>query len=337
MGQARGGPLTITYAVSGSDTNLKSYLKSTLFVNEPIEERIGRVPLWRLGPLIDDAASDLTFIAAGKYLIRNLPAQNVIVLPRFVNQTLDVKGEWEEVLQRFHRGLRRHEVRLVRKHGYEYEVSNKDEDFNVFFYEMYLPTMRKRHGDQARLTSYAKAYRTYRHGILFLVKRESTYVSGVLCRVERGSAIVHFLMVGVKQADSQLMKEGAQGALYYAVIHWANQQGYAGVDFQGTDPYLRKGILQHKKKWGAAARIQSHKRIWIRIHQNTSAVNQFMKDNPCIIINGQGDLQGLFFTDEPDNVPSDTNAAWESLCAMPGLSGYRTCSVEDFLDNSHPV
>ena len=177
-GETKGGPITITYAINGADSILKWYLESLMFVEEPVEEKVGRVPFWQIGSLLSSSGSDLTFISANDYLIGRLPKRNAIVLPRFVNQALDVSGEWEAVVQRLHPKLRRHELRLVRKYGYDYEVSGKDEDFKMFFRDMYLPSMKSRHGHQALLSSYAKAYRNFKRGVLFLVKRDGAPVSG---------------------------------------------------------------------------------------------------------------------------------------------------------------
>ena len=82
-----------------------------------------------------------------------------------------------------------------------------------------------------------------------------------------------------------------------------------------------------------AARIppNAYKQLWLKIQRHTPAVDQFLKDNPCIMINERGDLQGLFFADDPDQVPAETKAEWDKLCAMPGLNGYRICSVEDLV------
>jgi len=331
-GQGQGGPLTVTFATNGLDRHLKKYLASLLFTAEPVEKEIGRVPLWRLGQLINTSKSDLTFIGASKHLLQHLPTRNAILLPRNVDQMLDVRGDWEDVLKRFHTTVRRNELRLVRKYGYEYELSNRDADFEIFFHEMYRPSMRTRHGQQAHLIPYEKAYRTFKNGVLFLVKREGNCVSSGLCDIAREPGVVHFLMEGVRQGDPQLLKEGAQSTLYYAITRWANEHGYETVDFEATEPFLKKGILQHKRKWGLMVQVKSPKRIWLKIHRSTPAVDQFVQENPCIIIDKQAELQGLFFTDEPDNVPAETKETWAKLCEMPGMNGYLIRSVKDFLD-----
>ena len=313
------------------------FFKDTLFLDgETVEEKTTyRFPIWRIKELLTGSKSDLTFINAGENLIRRLPAQNAVVMPRLVDQILDVRGEWEAVLERFHTTVRRNELRLIRKYGYKTEVSYKDADFEMFFQKMYLPSVKLRHGQQAHIMPYAKAYSRFQQGLLFLTTRENNFVSGGLCDIQMESGIVHFLLTGVMQADQQLIKEGAQSALYYAIAQWANIQGYKAVDFEATEPYLKKGILQHKRKWGMAARIPPNmrKRLWFKVHRPTPAVNQFLKDNPCIMINGRGELQGLFFADDPDQVSPETRAEWDKLCAMPGLNGFQVWAIEDFVQS----
>ena len=334
-GQGKGGPVTLTYAVSGADSDFKSYLKNILFVEaEPVEEEtVQNLPFWRLRKLIDDSTTDITFIGGGKSLIRRLPSRKAIIMPRSVDQILNIKGEWKDVLARFHTTVRRNELRLIRKYGYETEISDKDTDFEMFFYAMYLPSMKERHGYQAHLKSYAVAYQRFKRGLLFLTKQGDTYVSGGLCDTRSEPGIVHFLLTGVMNANQQLIKVGAQSALYYAIAQWAYDHNYEAVDFEAAEPFLKKGILQHKRKWGMAARIppNAYKQLWLKIQRHTPAVDQFLKDNPCIMINERGDLQGLFFADDPDQVPAETKAEWDKLCAMPGLNGYRICSVEDLV------
>jgi hypothetical protein len=157
----------------------------------------------------------------------------------------------------------------------------------------------------------------------------------VVCDIGREPGVVHFLMTGVIGADERLIHEGAQSALYYAVAHWANGHGYAAVDFEATEPFLRKGIFQHKRKWGAAAKTQSHRCIWLNVHRNTPAVGAFFENNPLIVVNQQGDLQGLFFADEPERVSAETREAWGKLCEMPGLSGYTIRSLKAWLNGSN--
>lgn len=331
-GPGQGGPLTVTFATNGSDRRLKLFLADLLFTAEPEERDLGNVPLWRLGQLINASPSDLTFIGAGKHLLQHLPFRKAILLPRSVGQALDVRGSWDDVVKRLHTTVRRNELRLVRKYEYEYELSHQEADFEMFFHQMYRPSMRARHGQQAHMIPYEKAYHTFKEGVLFLVKRQGVCVSSGLCDITREPGAVHFLMEGVRQGDEQLLKEGAQSTLYYAVIHWANGHGYETVDFEATEPFLKKGILQHKRKWGLRVEVKLPKRIWLKIHRATPAVAQFLEENPVIAIDKQDRLQGLFFAGNPEQVPAETRDAWAKLCDMPGMNGYQVRSLREFLD-----
>lgn len=327
-GQNQAGPLTVTY---GGLEYAKPLLKSLLFLEEPAEKEIGRVLVWRPDDLIDSTASDLTIIESSQYLIRKLPIQNAIILPFRVQFVLDVQGEWEEVEQRFRRDARRNDMRKAQKLNYEYEISHSKTDLEMFYHDMYLPTMQKRHGKLAALLPKREAYQLLRHGWLFLTKRDGVYVSGGLCHAQQG--ILGFKEMGVLNGDTQLMREGAVGAMNYLRIRWAHQEGYRGVNLGECWPYL-SGMFRSKRKWGAAVSIPSHehKQIWIRIQRNTPAVSHFLKSNPCVIVNSGGELQGLIVTDDPDDVTPETEAMWHKLYATPGLSGLLVRSVTDLME-----
>jgi hypothetical protein len=118
-------------------------------------------------------------------------------------------------------------------------------------------------------------------------------------------------------------------------IRWAHQEGYRGVKLGECWPYL-SGIFRSKRKWGAAVSVspREHKQIWIRVQRNTPAVSQFLKSNPCVIIDGRGKLQGLIVTDDVDNVTPETEATWRKLYATPGLGGLLVRSMTDLMETS---
>lgn len=329
-GQNQAGPLTVTY---GGVAYAKPLLKSLLFVQEPVEREIGRVPVWNLGERHLSTNTDLTIIESSKYLIRRLPNTNAITLPFRVQFILDLNGEWEDVERRFRKDARRNDVRKAQKLGYEYEISHQEADVEMFYHNMYLPTMQKRHGALADLLPKREAHQLLRHGSLFLTKRDGAYVAGGLCIVREG--ILEFREMGVLGGDNQLMREGAVGAMNYLRIRWAHKEKYRGVNFGDCWPYF-SGISSSKRKWGAAVSIPSHehKRIWIRIQRNTPAVSQFLMSNPCSVVGNKGELQALIVTDAPGNVTPEAEAVWKKRYATPGLSGFHICSVTDLMGKS---
>ena len=325
-GQNQAGPITVTYGGLGY---IKPILKNMLFSEEPVEQEIDRVFVGRPGELTLSTASDLTIIEASRHLIDKLAHENAIILPFRVKFLLSLQGEWPDVEHRFRYNTRRKVRKAQRYKNYEYEISYCEEDAKAFYHTMYLPTIRGRHGKMAAILPEREAYQLLRHGGLFLVKRGGINVCGVLVQAQQGT--FEIVEMGVLDGNVELLKEHVVDAMTFLCICWAHQQGYESFSFGATWPYLSGGTFQAKRRWGTTIKVSphEHKRIWIRVQHNTPAVNQFLKDNPCLTIDDSGKLQGLIVTDDSNSINSETEAQWRKLYATPGLNGLRVCSVAD--------
>jgi hypothetical protein len=335
QGQGEGGLLTVSYAGLGY---AKPFLKDIFFVEEPEEAIIGKAPIWHPSKLTIPSTADITIIEADKHLVHRLPDRNRMLLPFYVYLILeDTEENWDELKSRFHKSIRDDDIRKVRKYGYEYELSRENRYLEMYYYDMYLPTLKAKHGRLASPISLQRSYQHFRYGHLFLVKRDGQYVSGSLSNT-RGDSM-DWISVGVINADSQLMREGAQGAAVYAMIHWANQNGYKRINFGGCWPYVNEGVFRYKRKWGSAVRLLSHqsKRIWIKVHRNTPAVIEFLRNNPCLIMDKQEELRLLIVTDGLDGPICEAEAKWRKEYLMPGLKDLCLCSSADLLDDSKGI
>lgn len=328
-GQGYGGPLTVTYV--GLDFT-KPFLKDILFSQEPVENRLEPIPIWRHSTIADRFSSDVVIVEGGKHLIQRLPMQSAIVFPPLVDHVLDVSGDWQDVKGRFRQSVRRNELKWMRRYGYEYDISHDQHDLERFYHEMYMPTMQGRHGELATPESLPMSRQYFAHGGLFRVKREGVWVSGVVCYPMQDILIAK--IAGVKGADEQLIHEGATAAVYYAAIHWANQQGYQAVNFLGSGARLNSGLFQHKRKWGAAVSISPHlhRLIWLRVQRVTPGVSRFLKENPFVVLDDVGKLYGLVFVDDPAAVSLKTKKEWLSRYETPGLSSLIVRSVDSLTD-----
>jgi hypothetical protein len=328
-GQSPSGPLTVDYV----GLNYKPRLTHALFADEPQAKEIKRIPAWQARTLADLSDSDMVVVIGSKHLISNLPRQHVVILPFFVNMTLDLRGSWEDVQSRIHKNVRKGDFRLIRKYGYEYDLSDRKEDLETYYHTMYLPTITLRKGNLAEPMSLQQAYQYFQHGYLHLIKRDGRYVAGGLSHVQGDTIKVDSR--GVIKADEQLMHEGVLAACYYAMIQWANQKGYNYMDFGDCVPRLENGVFQYKRKWGGVATYsdKDHKQIWIKVQRDTLAVRQFFKDNPFIITGPNGKLQGLVVTDDPDKVTEETQNGWKKQYTTPGLDDLLIRSMDDLLNN----
>lgn len=327
QGQGEGGPLAVTYV--GLQFT-KPFLKDLLFVEEPEERKAGGIPLWRCRELLGLFPSDIVIVEAAKHLIHRLPRHNAMVFPQLVEHLMDVRGDWQDVRSRFRKTVRSNELRLIRKYGYEYDLSYARRDFQDFYHQMYLPTTADRHGELSSPMSIGMAYQYFRYGHLFRIMRDGEWVSGIVCHPERNVLIAD--LSGVRKGDAQLIHEGATVALYYAPIHWANQNGYEAVNFLGSGARLRSGLLQHKRKWGTIVRVplSLHRLVWVGIQHNTPAVSNFLKENPCIVVDEDGKLHGLIVVDDLHNVSPEAKKEWEKRYVTPGLDSLIIRSVSSF-------
>lgn len=327
-GQGRGGPLIVNY---GGLEYASQFLKHILFEKEPREKSLTRIPIWSLGKKIGSLDGDMTFIVASKHMTCRLPRQGAISLPFRTHHIVKIQRDWDDLWHSFGKSARKQDVRLIRKHGYECKLSRDQKDFETFYHTMYTPTTKQRHGKLASVSSIKKYDQYFQHGFLLLIKRDGKTVSGGLCSTQNKT--VNLVATGVVDADYQLTREGAVASIYYFIIRWAHEKGYQGVNLGACWPFMEDGGFQFKRKWGATVVVPSReqKRIWARIQRPTSAVSQFMQNNPCVVVDEGGDLQGLVIADDIDNYSDKEKAGWNKRYSTPGLSDLLVRSITDLM------
>lgn len=325
QGQGRGGPLTVDYVGLGY---VSPFMKQLLFLEEPTEREVGKIPFWSLGKQVASLEGDITIVEASKHLIRRLSYQGAVSLPFRVHHVVDLQRDWEELWQTFGASARKQDVRLVRKHGYEYELSRNRDDLEQFYHTMYVPTTTERHGQLASVMPLERLYQHFRHGHLLLVKRDGQFVSGGVCTVQQKT--VNLSVTGVLNADRQLSREGAVAVIYYFLIRWAHEAGYHKVNLGACWPFMKDGIFQFKRKWGGSVVIptREHKLIWMRVRRDLPAVNQFITENPCVVLDDKDQLRGLVVTGL-DAITPEVEAECRERYTTPGLGDLVICSAAD--------
>jgi hypothetical protein len=325
-GHYQGSPLNVIF---GSWGDSKRFLKSILFSKKPVEKKFGRVPVWRVKEL-SELPGDLVIIEADKRLLRPLSSQQAFIMPPLVHFILDVRGDWRDVKHRISHNVHRHEFRLMRKYGYEFEISHSDQDFEKFFHEMYLPTTLKRHKELANPESFLDARLYFRHGLLFQIKRNGDWVSGGVCHLQR--YMVNFRLMGVKDADIQLIHQGALSAVYIAVIQWANQRGFETVNFRACRSFIT-GLFQYKRKWGTSIILPPHqyKQIRIKVQRLTPAVRRFFQENPCLVFDSKEKLYALVVTEDATNITPEIKEELQKQYMTQGLSGIQIRSITELV------
>ncbi|HEY4611748.1 MAG TPA: hypothetical protein VII11_02065, partial [Bacteroidota bacterium] len=96
---------------------------------------------------------------------------------------------------------------------FEFEVTRKPEQFDRFYYGMYVPYVKQRYGDRAFLEPYGRIREEMDRSELCLVKRDGDCVAGSIVIYEPHR--VHWWILGVKDGNRDHVKAGAITAMYY--------------------------------------------------------------------------------------------------------------------------
>jgi hypothetical protein len=158
---------------------------------------------------------------------------------------------------------------------------------------MYIPYITKVFGKKSEIESYAFMKREFRKGgNLLLVKKEKEYIAGILHRYKKNRT--KLLILGIKDGDSNYIKDGAIGALYYFSFCYSVEKGYTKIHFGGSRPFLKDGVLRYKKKWNQKIFDEGRMGFLIKPLSITEGLKGFFLNNP-LIYEDKTDLNGAIF------------------------------------------
>lgn len=210
----------------------------------------------------------------------------------YIRQIIDTSGSWEDVRAGFCKKKRQITNKFETRYGLGYRISNDLKDFDLFYHRMHVPHIRKQFGDRAEIDSYDDMKKFFLKGFLLLVTRDNEEVAGALCLVENGA--IAFRRTGVLDGDESNVKTGAQMALYYFQLVYANENGIHAVDTMKSRPFLNDGVYRHKRDWGATVSPDNESETWVYFFNKgpDEKIARFFENNPTIVHSDKG-LKGL--------------------------------------------
>lgn len=215
-----------------------------------------------------------------------------------VRQVIDTRGGWDVVRQRFSKKKRQTTNDFTERFGLSYRLSKDMADFDLFYYRMHVPHIRRRYGELAQIDSYEETKKFFRDGVLLFVTKNDEPVAGALSLVQGRSLV--FRRTGVLDGDETVVRGGAQTALYYFQLKYAVDNGLSMVDTMKTAPFLNDGVFRHKAEWGARA-LPDHeakKTVYWFTRGSAEGLARFFDVNPVVVDAGSrlvgivGDPQG---------------------------------------------
>jgi hypothetical protein len=227
-----------------------------LFPGEPLNwEPLERVTLQRLRRAcrrlldshVDLVVCDVTSIArmASGFAFRwQVPSalDHVLTLPKPID-TLLAGGPMKDF---------RNRLRKSERNGYAARVTHDEADLDRFYRDIYLPQVRKRHGERAYVATWPELVSYFGRGGLMLISIEDRVVGGAVCY--RMGEVFIGAEKAIVEDEEQPLKHGLSQVVDWHCFVWASSEGAQRIELGRSRAYCTNGLLLNKSMWGADLR-----------------------------------------------------------------------------------
>lgn len=278
-----------------------AYLSDIVYENEPSIKTHSTVFIWSIKKKIDfySKDADLIVVRTDRFFSHFLNKKGFIIIPEWIEMSMAIQKNSGTLSQTLGSSAQK-DIHTIQKYDLSYEISQDAEKFDFFYFNMCLPYMMKRHGNQALLdmNDYENVKRNFRRGFLLFVKEKETYIAGSIIIIRKKTAYPVFM--GILE-DTVYLRHGVGAALYYFPFVWAMENGIKDINFGNTRTFLNSGDFQFKRKWKMTAKRSN---IFFGIYglmmnpNSKEKVLSFLENHPLICTNG-GKLKGLIVTQQP--------------------------------------
>lgn len=240
-------------------------------------------------------------------------------VPMWVGFALNIRPPIDQLFRgRSYRGIRSR-VNALRDDGCTFRFSTKKADFDLFYHDMYRPSVTERHGSEALVTPYKVQYEWwFRAGGLLLAEKDHLPLAGTLTYIANRRC--YGIEAGVLNGDQALLRRGIKTYLVHGTIEWAKSQGAEVLDFGGSRPWLSDGALNFKKGWGT--HIGSYPGAYSRWHWHFGEMSRELagriNEIGLICESAEGFWRAVVVGEDGTAVGGDT---WAAVAAPAGLAG----------------
>lgn len=243
-------PLTTSYI--GSKEHLY-YVTDTLYYDYEVVDSFRNIHAMKWVKSIDrlHQKHDLVVCDLPSPLFPFFKNKPYIFIPEWVNHTVDLEKSWDDVLQGFRKHMRREALRKIKQHNLTYSLSNESADFEMFYHNMLLPCMEKRHGMQTMKSDKEITRRKFNMGELVKLYMDKDIIGMGLTVHDKENKCYSFNKIGSPYMNDKTIYRAVSIGLYYFIIKEAFSRGCSNISLGNTRPQLNDGLFQYKRKWGS--------------------------------------------------------------------------------------
>lgn len=227
------------------------YLSNILLSSNPTIKENEKINIFKIKKKLNQIKNiDAIIIKTDIFYSGYFEKKGFIIIPEFVTLNLETIESLENILSHFSKSAKE-DIRKIKKQNYTYEITDDPKKLDMFYYKMYLPYIKWKHGKNAVCSNYFVIRQLFEsNNKLMLIKYKNEYVYGALFRVKNKKVIATY--VGAIKEKNMLFKKGLGSASYYFLLLWAKENNIEKIDFGQTRAFLNDGVTRFKRKWGTA-------------------------------------------------------------------------------------
>jgi hypothetical protein len=169
------------------------------------------------------------------------------IVPRYVECIVDLAEGGDGILST--RAVKK-ELSYFRKFNYRFTVKRESKDYEHFYHQMLVPTVRSRHEDRAYVSSLDDLLSQGARGYLLALHADDEWIAADFV-LEESPADLRWATVGWLHGEEKYLKAGVVSAMLYELLKESRSQGYARLNLGSCNPFVGDGPLNYKLKWGA--------------------------------------------------------------------------------------
>jgi hypothetical protein len=314
--QWHGKEWTVLFFHDGTGQS-KEELKYWLFPEAPTEVDLGWTFLWKLPSIVDQhIRQDILVICELNRLVKiGEKYRYHITTPPWLRAFLDLTAGGSEILNRISK-TRRQQIKTLANRGFSYTFSQDPADFEMFYYDMYVPHVTRRHDERAIVEPMETKRAVFEKGGLVVVRHNGKPVGAGLRHI-----IGNTLVAASYGIHKDCRVKGVSVALHWYTIEWGQQNRLSHVDLGMTRPRLKDGVFEYKRQWGAQFEdnILDHLR-WTLVGDRLPAPLLAHLNQLGLIAEVGNQFRCVLFRDElEDNIDQDLLYEMEQKSIRAGL------------------
>jgi hypothetical protein len=268
----------------------KNYIRHLIFGDAFEEQYIEKRFFWNIlqSQRLKRFNGSIIVMEMEKNLKEHLPKEDSFLIPCWLSGEMDLSKDLAKTVST---NIKRNIKKIVEK-NFHYEIQDGMKDFDNFYRTMYFPYVNRRYSDEAVVWSYEEMKKEFVKCILLLVRRENDEIAGTLINMRE--EIPRLWVIGIKDGNFELVKEGAMHAIWYYFFKYFEEKGIRRVSLGYTRSFFDDGVLQYKKQWGMKIAGASREYFCVKPLDGSGGVISFLQNNPFIYEEG-GRLKGAIF------------------------------------------